>query len=81
MVPLTNRQTYGSNFRWVTESRLFHRGDTGSTPVRVANTSNHLRAPPSHSGVVAHVTLKVTMDTYVQAVSDEKRNAQIVPNV
>ncbi|MBA3355007.1 MAG: hypothetical protein H0U18_03530 [Pyrinomonadaceae bacterium] len=26
--------------------------------------------------LLRHATLKVTMDTYVQAVSDEKRNAQ-----
>src|SRR3982074_1732839 len=43
MLPIHERQTYASNFRWVTESRLFHGGDTGSTPVRDANSFNHLR--------------------------------------
>ena len=36
MLPIHERQTYGSNFRWVTESRLFHGGNTGSIPVRDA---------------------------------------------
>ncbi len=44
MVPIHERQTNGSNFRWVTELRLFHGGDTGSTPVRDANIFNQLQA-------------------------------------
>lgn len=32
--------------------------------------------PESHSGIAASCDLKVTMDTYVQAVSDEKCKAQ-----
>jgi hypothetical protein len=34
------------------------------------------REAESHSELLCHANLKATMDTYVQAVSDEKRKAQ-----
>jgi hypothetical protein len=34
------------------------------------------RTPKSFQELLRHATLKVTMDTYVQAVSEEKREAQ-----
>ena len=56
----------------------------GLTSVSVAYVSSHVRhdlerngEPERHSGIVASCNLKVTMDTYVQAVSDEKRKARV----
>lgn len=34
------------------------------------------REPQGHSELLRHANLKVTMDTYVQAVTEEKREAQ-----
>jgi len=39
------------------------------------------RESESHSGLLRHANLKVTMDTYVQAVSDEKRVKMLLAGI